>query len=475
MLPRLPLSRTRFLLAGVSLFIIKFFLDHQVARHGFGRSWSPIDYLIPTQSFTLFSLPASDQTFFATMTLVALPFALIGLVLTLRRLRDAGLSPFLVLLFFVPVANLLFFLTLSLLPTAPLTPPHPSAVIPHSSPPLSYATDNPSPHQILLSRLFSGSLLTSSLIPVPFALLFLYAGSDLLGNYGWGLFIGLPFVTGLAAAILHGYRSPRTLVQCLTAASLSQAFIFLAFLFTGLEGAVCILMATPLLFPLALLGAALGYAIQQRPLRPIGLSNVLFALPLALPFLLGAESAFPLYAPTYQVTTSLEIDAPPEAVWPHVVTFPPLPTPTEWPFRLGIAYPKTATIIGAGPGAIRYCTFSTGSFVEPITTWNAPHLLAFDVTRNPSPLTEWSPYSSIHPPHLDNFLTARHGQFQLTPLPNGHTLLQGTTWYQHHLWPAAYWRLWSDPLIHHIHQQVLSHIKRTTEADKNPFVPIPPA
>src|SRR5207245_959328 len=38
-----------------------------------------------------------------------------------------------------------------------------------------------------------------------------------------------------------------------------------------------------------------------------------------------------------------------------------------------------------------------------------------------------------------------------TPLPGGRTRLQGTTWYRHRMWPAGYWRLWCDAVVHRIH------------------------
>jgi hypothetical protein len=35
------------------------------------------------------------------------------------------------------------------------------------------------------------------------------------------------------------------------------------------------------------------------------------------------------------------------------------------------------------------------------------------------------------------------------------------------LWPAGYWRLWSDELIHRIHMRVLKHIKAEAESVRN--------
>jgi hypothetical protein len=150
-----------------------------------------------------------------------------------------------------------------------------------------------------------------------------------------------------------------------------------------------------------------------------------------------------------------------------VIRFDPLPQSTadDWVFRTGLAYPVRADIEGEGVGAIRRCEFSTGPFIEPIEIWDEPRLLRFAVTSNPAPMREWNPLSEIHPPHLDGFLVAHRGQFRLTELPGGKTLLEGTTWYQHHLWPAAYWRLWSDFIIHRIHQRVLVHIQQCAESD----------
>jgi len=191
--------------------------------------------------------------------------------------------------------------------------------------------------------------------------------------------------------------------------------------------------------------------------------RVIWVMLLFLPVFMGAEKLGSPQAPTYAVTTAIEIDAPPESVWANVIGFGQIPPPTDWLFRAGIAYPVRAEITGRGPGALRRCVFSTGSFVEPITDWHEPRLLKFSVTSNPPPMNEWSPWSKARPPHLENFLVSNGGQFELTELPGHRTRLAGTTWYQHHMWPAAYWRLWSDSIIHRIHLRVLNHVKTLSE------------
>jgi hypothetical protein len=183
---------------------------------------------------------------------------------------------------------------------------------------------------------------------------------------------------------------------------------------------------------------------------------------LTLPALIAAEAQTPREPALRSVVTVVEVDAPPAVVWRQVVAFPPLAPPTDLVFRTGLAYPLRAEIVGTGVGAVRHCVFSTGPFVEPVTVWDEPRCLAFDVTDQPPPMEELSPFH-IHPPHLDNFLVSRRGQFKLTELPGGRTRLEGTTWYTNRMWPADYWGVWSDAIIGRIHRRVLDHVRDLSE------------
>lgn len=164
----------------------------------------------------------------------------------------------------------------------------------------------------------------------------------------------------------------------------------------------------------------------------------------------------------HSVVTAIEINAPIETVWKNVVEFPQLDKPTEFLFKAGIAYPINATIEGTGEKAIRYCNFNTGSFVEPITVWDEPNLLRFDVKEQPEPMKELS-FWDINAPHLHDYFVSKQGQFKLTKLSDNKTLLEGTTWYYHNIKPAFYWKWWSNSIIHKIHFRVLKHIKKTSE------------
>ena len=232
----------------------------------------------------------------------------------------------------------------------------------------------------------------------------------------------------------------------------------------GSEGAICIVMTLPLSVPSGALGGWLVYTHDPARMRR-GSAAMLLLFPMGT---LGWDvMARP---PVFEVLTAMEIGASPEEVWKHVVTFSDLPQPEEWFFRAGLAYPKRARIEGTGVGAVRYCEFSTGPFVEPIEVWEQPRLLRFRVTENPAPMHEWSPYTQVLPKHLHGYLISKQGQFRLNALGNGRTLLEGTTWYQHGLWPAQYWRWWSDAIIHRIHLRVLGHIGTLAEKDQSSHV-----
>ncbi len=279
------------------------------------------------------------------------------------------------------------------------------------------------------------------------------------------MFVGLPFVLPMLSVVIYGFGREVTQWDCFWIAVLWILLAIVLLVATAFEGLICIMML-PLAVPIVVLGTLVGYFILElgpEPPRDLGkLVIVLFAL---LPTMVGAEHLTKPEPLLFTCETSVAVDAPPENVWRHVVSFSDLDPPNDWLFRSGVAHPIRARIEGTGVGAVRRCEFSTGSFVEPIEVWDEPRLLRFAVTSNPAPIQEWNPLFEIHPPHLDGFLVSKRGQFLLTPLPDGKTLLKGSTLYQHGLWPASYWRLWSDPIIHRIHDRVLRHVKRLAESE----------
>lgn len=449
-------GRGPYALIGAVGFAIKHNLDRMVAAAVFHRQWDLFNYWVPpTEAIHITDLPRQDAALLATLLALSLPFIWVGVMMTLKRLRAAGLPAWLVVLFFAPVLNLAFFAVLSILPSRPAG--------------ARIAQSEDGRFRAFLDRVIPESPLGSAALAV-FVTVVLGAlaaafGTEVLARYGWGLFVALPFCLGLFSVLVYGYHRSRSYPGCVLVSALSVVLLGLALLALAIEGAICLVMAAPIGLALALIGGSLGYFIQRRPTGKEGLPATALGVILFAPLLMGAESAVPVEPPQMEVRTSIEIDAPPEAVWQRLIAFPELPAPTEWLFRLGVAYPKMASVRGRGTGAVRECLFSTGSFVEPVDVWEEARVLKFSVSSQPPPMHELSPYPNLHPPHLDGYLIPGQAEFVLTPLPGGRTRLDGTSWYRNRMWPAEYWTLWSDTIVHHVHLRVFRNIKRLAEQD----------
>lgn len=379
----------------------------------------------------------------------SLPFVWVGTGLCIMRLRDAGMPRVVIPLFFVPAVNFLFFIVCAFAP--------------------STADDGAQSFEVssrtwvsrILPRSKFGIAAFTVLVCVAIGVVGVLAGAYGLGNYGAPLFFGLPFFMGFLSALLYGARERRTLNDCLGIAFLSMVITAVALVCFLIEGIICIAALFPIGLTLALIGALLGYAVQARPPSAGGRVESSLACGLAV----MAALALPVpNSPNLTSVTTITVNRPPADVWPHVIAFSEISPPKEWLFLQGVAYPVRARIEGQGVGAIRYCEFSTGPFIEPITVWNEPHELRFAVTETPPALTEFNPLGTVIAPHLDGYFESLGGQFLLREVAPSVTEIQATTWYTHKVAPVWYWELISDPILHLIHKRVLHHIK--SEAEK---------
>jgi hypothetical protein len=441
---RARVSRRAYLASGVALMALKYGMDVALVFAVTGRVWRPYSYLVPSLVLREHDFgSAAPDWLFATLAALTLPFLWIGISMSVRRAAGAGLSPWTGLLFLVPLFNYAVMLLLAIKPDA-----HRHSALLDDAPPPSVAMDAG-----VKSALFA------VLVNVAEALAMTAFAVYGLRTYGAVLFMVTPCAMGATSAFLYNRGHARGLGRTLLVALIGVIAAGGAILLFAMEGVFCLAMAFPIAAALAVLGALVGWAITTQTARPHARAAiVLFALPGAA----GAEAK--LVAPTlHEVETSIEIDAPPEAVWPNVIGFSELPPPPEWVFQLGIAYPQRARIDGEGVGAVRRCEFSTGPFVEPITRWEPPRRLSFDVRSQPPSMKEWSPYAHVNAPHLEGYMVSRRGEFRLIALPGGRTRLEGSTWYTLAIYPEAYWRGFGEALLHRIHGRVLEHIKHLSE------------
>ncbi len=428
-----PVSRRQYVVVAGVLAVIKYLGDAFALARTLPAPWGPADYLrgliLPPEAWARLSAPQ-----LAFLLLWGAAFLWFAVDLSRRRAVDAGHSAWWGLGVIVPWLNYLVFVVLVMMPSRP------PAVV-HSAPDRL----QPPARAMVLS------------VVLLLALTAIVAYAILVERYPASLFVSAPFLLGVAAGWWANADSTRSRTVTVAWACVPLVPLSLVLLLGGIEGLLCIAMALPLAMPLLALGALAGRRMVGDASAARGAVVSLVMMPLVG---LMEPSAASLER---EVVSSVEIAAPVDAVWSSVIAFPPIATPPEGLFRLGIAMPVSATLDGEGVGAVRRCRFTTGDFVEPITVWEPERRLAFDVAEQPLPLRELS-WRSIAPPHLDVGFRSVRGEFRLTPLADGRTRLEGRTWYVLDLQPVAYWALWSDAIVHRVHERVLRHIATVSEA-----------
>ncbi len=450
---RAPVSRGAYLQWGLALTVLKYLVDAAVVYAFVQRLWPPAAYFIPSIALRDRLLGTNVPTsMHATLALASLPFLWIGLSMSVRRAANAGQSPWFGVLFLIPGVNYLVMLALSALPTRVDVPWGPPMNTPFR--PVPSANDAPLEPSVRDSVL---AVLAGVAVGLAMVALSVYG----LRTYGAALFFATPFAMGVVTTII-GNRGPmRGLGATVGLGAFTVVATGAAILLFALEGVVCLFMATPIALAVSAVGSAIAWSILRQT-RHGAAAQVLGVFLVGLPGLAGLEAR--VNAPMLREVVSVrEINAPPETVWRYVVGFGELPPPPEWFFRLGIAYPMRARIHGEGVGAVRHCEFSTGPFVEPITRWEPPHRLSFDVSSQPPSMTELSPYRHVNAPHLEGYMVSRRGEFRLIPLPGGRTRLEGSTWYTMAIFPEPYWVVPAELLLHAIHGRVLAHVGNLAE------------
>lgn len=215
------------------------------------------------------------------------------------------------------------------------------------------------------------------------------------------------------------------------------------------EGAICLLMAAPFYGLVLLMSVQVGYRLFRRDPGRIEVS----LLPL---FMIGmvVESRLAPSPERDVFTDMLHINAPPAAVWPHVVSFAPIPAPPDfWCFRLGLPYPVETPPGGDAVGRERWCVFSDGVvFKERVTAFEPGRLLRFDIVSQPD-----------HPELLGHFET-HWGGFELLPEPDGTTTLVGHSSYTLLTRPRWYFDLWTRHLGRAVHMRVMENARRLAES-----------
>lgn len=172
------------------------------------------------------------------------------------------------------------------------------------------------------------------------------------------------------------------------------------------EGIICIVMASPIVYTMAMLGGiAVGIVITRRGRTA---PPALIASCLVLPFgFAPLEARLPRPEGLRTVTTVVDIAAAPSAVWRNVVRVP-LITDEEQTLgffhAIGIPRPLEATLSEDGLGGVREARFAGGiRFREHVTEWEPEARLGFTIEVDPGSISAavLDEHVRVGGPHFD--------------------------------------------------------------------------
>lgn len=227
----------------------------------------------------------------------------------------------------------------------------------------------------------------------------------------------------------------------------------------GWEGAICVIMATPLLLILSSLGGMLG-AVRALKHRSATMAALL------LPFVAAPiEKLIPSSRSEHRVETAIVIDAPARQVWNEIVEVPEIRPEERHPAlftRLGFPYPMSAVLSGSGVGAIRHARFERGVlFVETVTRWEEERALAFTIAAQ---------VDSIPPDALDRHVTiggpyfdVLSGEYTIEQLAGGGVVLHLASSLRVSTHFNVYAVGWADAIMRSIQENILRVIKARAE------------
>jgi hypothetical protein len=213
------------------------------------------------------------------------------------------------------------------------------------------------------------------------------------------------------------------------------------------EGAICLIIVSPLIFGFMITGAYIGQGMFKKNNQNLNVSI------LSLLFVLFVVDSLSVHEYENLVADEIVINASPEKVWKNVVSFEKIKEKNNyWLFQAGMPSPMATTVTGNHKGAGRKCIFSNGYiFDEKIVTYEQNKDLTFDIVGQPKD------------PEIMGHIDIIRGQFLLKDNGNGTTTLVGNSWYKLYVFPVWYYDIWAKSITRNVHMRVMDHIKVLSE------------
>lgn len=265
-----------------------------------------------------------------------------------------------------------------------------------------------------------------------------------MADYGWGLFVILPFCVGIAAGLT---AKPR---EAFKGVLISLIVLFLAILLTATEGVVCLL----LMLPIFALAVGIGY-LAGKAIRGVLRRNHNRVQVQLIPFIvfLAAISAEKKITPSeetiYEVSSEIILPYSPEEVYDAIKSVDTLIADKPFLMKLDLPVPQKCIMEKEEVGALRICYFEGGRIVERITALERGKILKMDVIDYELTGREW--------------LGFKEAIYYFEPAGNGGCKMTRVTTYSTELHPRIYWQPLERTGIEQEHEYVFRNLERDLE------------
>jgi hypothetical protein len=268
-------------------------------------------------------------------------------------------------------------------------------------------------------------------------------------DFGWVMFVLVPFVSGFAIAAV--VRGASRIVACIITSGL---ITFSVLLFTGWEGIICCAMSFPLVALGVAIGACIGYRVRGRFIDKLpapGQTTVVLLLlcPLFIAAADRVERPFRSVQQQELFTTETTIAASPQRIWDSLARMEKLDGPRPFLLRAGLPTPTSCELDNLGVGGRRVCYFDSGIIAQEVTDWRSPEFMGLRITESTLPGRHW--------------LSFIDSSYELFP-DGAQTKVVRQTKIGTRLYPRWYWRPLERWGVTSEHEFALSNLQRRTEA-----------
>jgi hypothetical protein len=235
------------------------------------------------------------------------------------------------------------------------------------------------------------------------------------------------------------------------------------------EGIVCILMLAPLWLGSGLGGAYLTYALSRGG---GGYGRTHCAALVALPFIaMQMEPLLPVPEAEANVSRSIIVAAPPEAIWPLLEGIGDVRADEgRWTISqnlIGIPRPKGARLVGEGIGAERHAQWAHGvRFRERITQWRRNERIGwvFDFRGSDG----WD-FTDRHLRPDSAYFRILSGGYSVERLDGGRSRVTLDTRYWMKTPVNGYSTLWGELFLGDLENNLLALIQKRAEGQVRPI------